>query len=141
MSDRIFAVFDENEDAYLCITEFTKGMLNIFTGSYEKLIHFIFQIYDSDSDGEISKEDVKLVLSYIPLKDNPFHRTNSFKFENQGFENRLESQEEIHKHVNKLFGKETYLDELDFKKIINEKYSETFIYVSYDLILADYPFL
>jgi Ca2+-binding EF-hand superfamily protein len=105
-------------------------MVNIFTGSYDKLIHFIFQIYDCDNDGEISKQDVKLILSYIPLSSTPIHSDLNFKFENESFNNRLESQEEINKYVNILFENADAIDEFDYKKIVNEKSSESFIYVN-----------
>ena len=43
-------------------------MLILFTGSFDQLIKMIFDFYDFNKDGKISREDVRVVLSYIPLK-------------------------------------------------------------------------
>jgi len=49
------------------MNEFIEGMSTLFFDSIDKLEKFIFQLYDFDKDGLISKEDVRVVLSYIPL--------------------------------------------------------------------------
>ena len=42
-------------------------MSSLFSESFDKMEKFIFGFYDFDKDGIISKEDVRTVLSYIPL--------------------------------------------------------------------------
>ena len=42
-------------------------MITLFYDSVDKMMKFIFNLYDFDKDGLISKEDVRVVLSYIPL--------------------------------------------------------------------------
>ena len=42
-------------------------MTILFSESFDKMEKFIFGFYDFDKDGIISKEDVRTVLSYIPL--------------------------------------------------------------------------
>ncbi len=42
-------------------------MITLFSESFDKMEKFIFGFYDFDKDGYISKEDVRTVLSYIPL--------------------------------------------------------------------------
>ena len=42
-------------------------MTTLFSESFDKMELFIFNFYDFDKDGFITKEDVKVVLSYIPL--------------------------------------------------------------------------
>lgn len=49
------------------MTEFIEGMTTLFSDSTDKIEKFIFQLYDFDKDGLISREDVRVVLSYIPL--------------------------------------------------------------------------
>lgn len=49
------------------MNEFIEGMSTLFFDSIDKLEKFVFQLYDFDKDGQISKEDVRVVLSYIPL--------------------------------------------------------------------------
>ena len=43
-------------------------MTRLFTGNFDQLIDFIFEFYDFDKDNKISSEDIRIVLSYIPLK-------------------------------------------------------------------------
>ena len=49
------------------MAEFIEGMSTLFYESIDKIEKFIFQLYDFDKDGIILKEDVRVVLSYIPL--------------------------------------------------------------------------
>ena len=50
--------------------------------SYDKHEKFIFDFYDFDKDGLISKEDVQVVLSYIPFNDHKsFYGSVKLKFE------------------------------------------------------------
>lgn len=67
ISDRLFAVFDKNKNDCLDLSEFIDGMSSLFSESFDKMEKFIFNFYDFDKDGIITKEDVRIVLSYIPL--------------------------------------------------------------------------
>jgi Ca2+-binding EF-hand superfamily protein len=60
-------VLDKNNNEYLDMTEFIEGLSTLFSDSTDKIEKFIFQLYDFDKDGLISREDVRVVLSYIPL--------------------------------------------------------------------------
>ena len=42
-------------------------MILLFSESNDNLISFIFDFYDMDKDSYIMKEDIKVILSYIPL--------------------------------------------------------------------------
>lgn len=42
-------------------------MTTLFSESFDKMEKFIFNFYDFDKDGYISKDDLRTVLSYIPL--------------------------------------------------------------------------
>ena len=43
-------------------------MIILFTESFSTLTKFIFTFYDFDQDGIITREDVRVVLSYVPLQ-------------------------------------------------------------------------
>ncbi len=42
-------------------------MFKIYYSKLESKIKLVFDIYDFDQDGLISKEDIRLVLSYVPI--------------------------------------------------------------------------
>ena len=79
ISERLFAVFDVDRNGYLDPVEFIEGMTTLFSETFEKQIVFIFNLYDFDKDGLISKEDVRTVLSYVPL--NSKSKSEKLKFE------------------------------------------------------------
>lgn len=56
-------------------------MMTLFTESYEKMLKFIFNLYDFDKDSYISKEDIRVVLSYIPLNTQTKINSNTLKYE------------------------------------------------------------
>ena len=67
ISERLFSVFDTNNTGYLTLQEFTENMITLFSSDLEQLLQFILKFYDFDRDQKITKEDVRVVLSYIPI--------------------------------------------------------------------------
>ena len=67
ISTRLFDVFDRDGNSYLDLAEFIDGMRILFSESFEMCSKMIFSIYDFDRDGLVSKEDIRTVLSYVPL--------------------------------------------------------------------------
>ena len=117
---------DKNRNDYIDILEFTEGMTTIFSESFDKLSKFIFNFYDFDKDGNISKEDVKVVLSYIPLNIKK-NSTKILKFEKEKFEDRVESQDELHNLFEKCFLNRDYLNESEFLDVIENVSSDIFL--------------
>jgi Ca2+-binding EF-hand superfamily protein len=72
---RLFSLLDLDENNYLDSEEFVNGMCNLFSGNYLKLTRIVFEIYDFDKDGEITREDIRIVFSYLPLNSK---RQNKF---------------------------------------------------------------
>lgn len=102
-------------------------MVTLFTESFTNLVKLIFKSYDFDRDGKISKEDVKLVLSYIPLTTAAFEEKYKMKFELENFNDKSESQNEIQLTLEKIFTTE-YLDEESFTRCIENVNSDIFIF-------------
>lgn len=67
--ERLFQVFDSDNDNYINLSEFIQGMITLFTGNFETLVEFMFKFYDFDKNDLISIEDIRIVLSYIPLNE------------------------------------------------------------------------
>ena len=127
--DRLFAVFDKNKNDYLDLLEFIEGMSCLFSENYEKLAKFIFDFYDFDKDGKISKEDIRVVLSYIPLKTKKYSQMK-LKFEMEGdFKDRIESQDELHTLLEKCFLKCDSLDIAKFSSVIENVNSDIFLFI------------
>jgi len=130
-------------------------MLTIFTGNYTKLTTFIFQIYDFENTGFITREDVRTILSHLTLKStnlntnitslnanahhnlansfsssfNPNNSCSNFKFEKETYQDRLESQEELHCLLDKCFKLEKKIDFSNFTNLIENFDSNIFIYL------------
>lgn len=129
ISDRLFAVFDTDSNGYLCRSEFVKGMTTLFLGEYAEMVKFIFRLYDFDKDEIVTKEDIRIVLSYIPLKISNNISLSNFKFELQDYQDRIESQEELLNILNKLFHHNDKLKIESFRNYVEKVSSETFIYI------------
>ena len=67
IGERIFKLFDLDKDDYLKELEFKKGFLRLFASNFEENIKLVYDLFDFDSDGKVSKEDIRILLSYVPL--------------------------------------------------------------------------
>ena len=79
ISDRLFSVFNLGKTNYLSCNDFVNGMVKLFSGNLEELLQFIFSFYDFNKDGKVSKEDMRIVLSYVPLNTKRLKKKKSFK--------------------------------------------------------------
>ena len=121
--DRFFSVLDRNNDGFLDHAEFVLGMKILFSRgeTFNSLVKFIFKIYDFDQDGIINKEDVKIILSYVPLNKE---KNNKDIIE---FEDRIQSQNELAKILQIAFGKKETLSFMEYILLIEKKNSDIFI--------------
>lgn len=49
------------------MSEFSNGLTRLFIYNFATISELIFQIFDFDEDGLISKEDIRIILSHIPM--------------------------------------------------------------------------
>jgi hypothetical protein len=49
--------------------EFVDGFFKLYIATFQETSKIIFNLLDFDKDGIIKKEDVKLILSYLPLNN------------------------------------------------------------------------
>ena len=67
ISDKLFNSFDSDNDGKLSKDEFINGLKQLYFGTLEETAQIIFNLLDYDKDKKIKKEDVKLMLLYLPL--------------------------------------------------------------------------
>ena len=63
-------MFNISKTGYLNKKEFEEGMYKLFTEDYNYLSKFVFNFYDSNEDGKIAPNDIRLIYSYFPLKQD-----------------------------------------------------------------------
>ena len=101
IAEKLFSSFSNRNKDGLVLEEFVDGLYNLYTGSFEDTAKIIFNLLDFNKDGLINNDDVKIILSYLPLNDN-----NNI-IDNDG-ENK---KEEL---VSKIFGEQMKsLEEID----------------------------
>ena len=127
IAERLWSVFDQDKDDYLNQQEFCTGMTILFCENYDKLVRFIFYFYDFDKDGLISKEDIRTVLSYVPL--NPGNIKSISKYDKLNFKDRVASQEELYELLNKCFAKNEFMDINAFINTIENVSSDIFLFI------------
>ena len=111
---RLFNIFDANKDNYLSPKEFIEGMTILFSESLKNTIKFIFLFYDFNNDGFIDRDDIRVVLSYIPVLYD--------------FEAMVNLEEEVFNALNEIFGKKEKMNlNQFFHCIIDEENYELII--------------
>jgi tRNA A-37 threonylcarbamoyl transferase component Bud32/Ca2+-binding EF-hand superfamily protein len=154
IGDRLFRVFDSNSNDVLEFTEFKTGMNTIFCENYEKNLRFIFDFYDFDGDGKISKEDIRTVLSYVTFtNENDLEKEKSLnlaknldnteklnKLSKKLYESSVKSQNQLIELLEKCFSYEKELiDYISFTNIIENINPEIFFMI-YIFLLEKKPF-
>lgn len=69
IAERVFTLFDKNKDDYAGKDEFIAAACRLLSPKFEDKIRIVFEIYDFDDDGVISREDIRVLLSYVPLAE------------------------------------------------------------------------
>ena len=131
ISERLFSVFDNDNKGYLSLNDFTSTMLTLFSSDFNDLLELIFKFYDFDKDDKITKEDIRMVLSYVPTyKKNKKNSENSgLKFDIEDFQDRLKSQKELHDKLNIIFGQKENINLEEFTEITKNKNSDIFLFI------------
>lgn len=72
LSDRFYTLIGNNNkfDSRVVLEKFIETMQTVYSSTLEEKMQLAFSIFDFDSDGKISAEDVNLVLSYIPSRQS-----------------------------------------------------------------------
>ena len=129
ISERLFTVFNKDKTGYLSLNDFIDNMLILFSSNFEDLVKFIFNFYDFNNDNKITKEDIRVVLSYVPIYKKGKNNNGGLKFERDNFEDRLKSQKELHEKLDIIFEKNESLNLEEFTSIIKRKNSDIFLFI------------
>ena len=120
ISERLFTVFDKDKDGVLSLSEFVNGMKMLFSQAetFDSLAKFIFTFYDFRNCEKIKKEDVRIVLSYVPLQKTDLDsiKEGNIEIVEENFQDRVESQEQLFNILNIAFKNK---DEMNFDEYIN----------------------
>ena len=110
--------------------EFVIGFYHLYMGTFSETSQVIFNLLDFDKDGIIKKEDVKIVLSYLPLNDVSEEKEKKLESVREVLGFQMKSLEEIDDIVSKTFKK--YEDKMNFEQFIDtvqNKKSDVFLQI------------
>ena len=116
--EKLFMSMDKDNDGFLNITEFINGMTKIYQGNFYDTAEFIFNIFDYDKDGVITKGDVKVLLSYLPIKQ---------LIEQNEYKNQMKSLADIDQILKDTFDDSDTMDLKKFVQVIEEKKSDIYL--------------
>ena len=97
ISEKIFNSWDKKTTGFLSYKEFSEPIKTLKYGTFEEVAKIVFDIYDFNSDERVSTNDIKLMISYLPLKS---------KGDNRGYKYQLESLAEINDLMKNTFNEE-----------------------------------
>ena len=120
IAEKLFSALDKDEDNFLNSHEFIEGLQDLYMGDFESTLELIFKILDFDKDGKITKEDTKVLLSYLPLKTD--NTQIEYKFQ-------MQSLNEIDEILEKTFGKKHHIKQDEFEKIIESRQSDVYLQI------------
>jgi Ca2+-binding EF-hand superfamily protein len=108
---------DLNQDSYIDYREFLSGLLRIYCSTYDQKTKFVFEIYDFNNDGFVTKDDISTILGYMPgVKTSNLPGEGKFTQEGggmQNFKDRIESMQDVYKILDLCFGDK---DKINFKE-------------------------
>jgi len=130
ISNNIFKLLDKDRNNYLKLEEFIFGIYDIYgNNSFNNLAKFTFDIYDTDRDGLISRDDISLILNYLPVDRKLRHKYIIKDYTNIKYNDIVSNKKIIEKILNKVFFNEykNYIDFDNYISIIQNKCSDIFI--------------
>ena len=117
ISEKLYSSFSFRSKDGLMLEEFVDGFFNLYTGSFEETAKIIFNLLDFNKDGLINNDDVKIILSYLPLNNEASSNENKKEeLVSKIFGEQMKSLEEIDEIVKETFKK--YDGEINLEQFI-----------------------
>jgi hypothetical protein len=129
ISEKLFSSLDKDSKGYINEKEFTQGFTKLYLGNFLETAEMIFKIMDFDKDGLITRGDVKVLLSYLPLK------ASESKEMIAEYKHQMKSLEELDEILTSTFGSisknspEPSLSLEKFIDIITKSHSDIYIHL------------
>ena len=115
ISEKLFNSFcSTGQQDGLTEDEFVTGFFKLYMGTFQETTKTIFDLLDFNKDGIIKKEDVKIILSYLPLNDVSEEQEKALESVKEVLGVQMKSLEEIDDIVSKTFKK--YEDKMNFEQ-------------------------
>ena len=115
ISEKLFNSFaSSSQQEGLSEDEFVDGFFKLYMGTFKQTTKTIFDLLDFDKDGIIKKEDVKIILSYLPLNDVSEEQEKTLESVKEVLGVQMKSLDEIDDIVSKTFKK--YEDKMNFEQ-------------------------
>jgi Ca2+-binding EF-hand superfamily protein len=118
------------------LKQFVYVLFKVYYSTFEEQVKLVFDIYDFDKDGFITQEDVRIILSYIPiLRDEEAEEKAKEGMFSQGgggydeFSTRIQIQEEISELLEIVFKDKDKIDLQDFQQINENQTSDMLVIV------------
>ena len=72
LSDRFYSLLGsaDKSSSVVILERFLSTMIQVFSSTLDEKMQLVFKMFDFDSDGKISAQDVRLILSYIPIRSD-----------------------------------------------------------------------
>ena len=119
LGERFFAVMNKSKAKNVSMNEFLVVLFRLYCSDVESHFQLAFDMYDFDGDGKINKEDVHILMSYVPIESK-----NKDSIE---YTDRLKAQEDISELIDHLFEGKEFVSLKEFKAHNQEHASDTFL--------------
>ena len=131
ISEKLFNSFAASpKQEGLSQDEFVNGFFKLYMGNFQETTKAIFNLFDFDKDGIIQKDDVKLILSYLPLNDVNEEKDKNLESLHEVLGFQMKSLEEIDEIVSNTFKKyENKMKFNQFKDTVQNKKSDVFLQI------------
>ena len=71
---KLFRAFTKKDEEFLSKQDFINGIFSLYLGTFQESAEVIFSLYDFNKNGKIYKDNIKLLLSYIPTNENEYKK-------------------------------------------------------------------
>jgi Ca2+-binding EF-hand superfamily protein len=116
--EKLFQSLDLDNNNFLSSVEFIDGLSNLYTGSYEETAKIIFNLFDVDKTSKITPDNIKILLSFLPLKTDKTITEYTYQ---------MNSLNEIDEIISITFGNKKELTYEEYIDVIEKKKSDSFL--------------